>query len=153
MKKRRIQWISGIYVVLVLLLILFRPVLLIFPVADKPYIPLGNILIWVGYICLALFFFISSKGLNPPGHPLLNGIRKAFLFTILLAFLWAPVLFLLSGNFAGNFQSQDAFRGGPKASRVYWILNYALVLLPISLWVIQRIFMFFQGKAKPPENT
>lgn len=153
MKKSRIQWISGMYVVLVLILILFRPDLLVFPVTDKPYIPLGNILIWVGYICLALFFFISSKGLNPPRYPLLNGIRKAFLFTITLAFLWAPVLYLLSGNFAGNFQAQEAFRGGPKASRVYWILNYALVLLPITLWVIQGIFMFLKGKAKPPATT
>ncbi|MDM9632199.1 hypothetical protein [Robiginitalea aurantiaca] len=90
---------------------------------------------------------MSSKGLAHPEHPLLLVLRKLFLFTLLLSLLWGPVMFLLSGNFAGNFENKEAFRGSQRASKVYWTLNYALALLPVGLWFLQAVFTFFWRKA------
>lgn len=127
-----------IFVTVVLLMITGSPILLA-PVIREPYVPLGNLLTWLGFISLPILLLKSFKGLNQPTRKLDKVIRKGLLVILIMALLWGLIGYALAGNWANNFGNQEAFRGSYKASRWFWTYNYFLIIGPFLLLLVYVI--------------
>jgi hypothetical protein len=63
---------------------------------------------------------------------------------IVLAVLWLLIGYLLAGNINFNFKPTDTFQGSPKASAVFWNINYIIVAAPIILASIYNLIRFIE---------
>ncbi len=108
-------------------------------------IPMGNILIWFGFMALQLATYISNKGFKTSNSGLGKWIRLTMIGFIVLSILWFAIAYILSGNTSFNFSSSTTtYLGSPKASILYWYIIYALVIAPIVLTLVYNILRFFE---------
>lgn len=131
--------VAGSYLLLFLTLLMVNPELFVYPLLEKPFVPLGNALFWVALIAFPIFLEAASSGFGK-AYPWWYGkVRIGFKAALALAVLWWPVSYGLSGNFANNFSPSDTFVGGEVASRIFWGYSYAVVLVPLTLWLVRMV--------------
>ena len=94
-------------------------------------IPLGNLITWAGMIALPLAVYWGSNSLrNPQGRwPLILSILLKI--ALVMALLWVPISFFLSGNFNFSFSNRPEFRGGQTAMKMFWAYSYGVAVLSI----------------------
>lgn len=109
-------------------------------------IPVGNIIIWIGFIALQLGAYSLKKGFKGSSSVLGEILRFLMLGLIVIAFLWFGIALLLSGNFGFNFSSSaSGYTGSPNASILYWNIIYFLVIAPIILLIAYTLLRYFEG--------
>ena len=110
-------------------------------------IPMGNILIWFGFMALQLATYTSNKGFKKSKTYIGKWIRFVMIGLIIISVLWFGIAYILSGNTSFNFSSSaTTYLGSPKASILYWYIIYALVIAPITLTLIYNVLRFFELK-------
>jgi hypothetical protein len=138
MKKYRFGALL-IFCVVLLFFVVF-PDYLLLGLIENPYLPLGTILTWIGFISWTTFFYFSSLALfqNPSNSA--KRIKRIFQFLLLLSLLWIFIGYGLANNWAMSFSgSISDFRGSYKASLVYWGFDYFLFFAPILVFFIYLI--------------
>ena len=142
MTKKTILSILFITLSIVIILFLTGSTILTKSILD---IPLGNILIWFGFITLQLATYILNKGFKRNKTGLGKLIRGLMICLIVISVLWFGIAYILSGNTSFNFSSgATSYLGSPKASILYWNIIYVLVIGPIALMLIYNILRFLE---------
>ncbi|MDG1572777.1 hypothetical protein OZ410_10660 [Robiginitalea sp. M366] len=147
----KLKWatlaISGILLMLFLLMLLLRPGIFIHALVEEPFIPLGNLLFWLAFIAFPIFLDAASFSFRQPAAAWDKWIAKGFRIAVVLAVLWWPVSYGLSGNFANTFSPGPSFVGSERAAGIFWAYSYAMVLLPVALWLL-RMLLALLGKPR-----
>lgn len=132
MKKRKtLLTVSLIILVVTIILLITGSPILTAPISLEPPLPAGTLITWAGMISLPLSIYLGF-------HPFRAGERFlafALQLFIILAVLWAPLAYLLAGNFSFSFTEKAGFRGGQTAMRLFWYFNYALTAVPVLLFL------------------
>ncbi len=98
--------------------------LLVKPITYDPFIPLGTIISWFGLISLELLLLVLTNNVLEKAG-LFNKLLGLMAVTLLvLAVLWAPVSYVLSGNFAFNFSEPNPLGDHLLASKIFWYFTY-----------------------------
>ncbi len=102
-------------------------------------IPLGTFITWAGMISLPMSIYWGIKEFRKPTSKL-NTFLSMFLKTvIIMAVLWVPISYLLSGNLSFSFSEKESFQGGQAAMKWFWRLSYGIgiggVLTVITYWI------------------
>jgi hypothetical protein len=129
--------ISLLVIIVVSTLLVSSSSVLVIGLGSDPYIPLGNILTWIGMIAFPISIYSG----------IFYKILKLLLFiAILLTVFWGVVSFYLADNWSANFGSQEGFRGSTRAANYFWNYNYLVVGLPlillITFWISRIIAVF-----------
>ena len=122
----------------VIALLLSGSNLLSYTIGSYITLPLGNLITWVGMLSLPLSIYWGIKpyiNLNFKPHKYVN---KSLKIAISLGFLWAPLAYVLAGNWTFTFKDKQEFQGSMEAMEWFWRLNGGTVLFPILI-----LFCFF----------
>lgn len=134
-----------ILIVVVLLLATASPVLVI-ELSSDPYIPLGNIITWIGLVAFPIAIYSGIYFIRKPKSVFLKLLKILLLIDIVLAALWFLVSFYLADNWSASFEGNEEFRGGIRASYYFWNYTYLVVGLPLLLlityWIYRIIDIF-----------
>ena len=152
MNKRNIWFYTSVTMLTVsAALLITGSTLLVLPISNEPYIPLGTFITWFGIIALPSAIYWGNQNLRmpPSAFRYLSLVLKIILF---LALLWAPICYLLAGNWSFSFSNKETFQGGQAAMRWFWRFSYGIVVVPIVLWVIHLIMSHFLLKEKVGEQ-
>lgn len=138
-------YISFISIILVILLFVVFPESLLFPIIDEPFVPLGTLVSWLGFISWSSFFLFLIISFHKPNK------ASLFVYSIklfrALSFLWIFIVYALANNWSASFSGNAiSFRGSDEASQVFWVINYALIAAPVLLYLILMISRFFKTK-------
>lgn len=106
---------------------------------EKPLIPLGTLVTWLGFVGLSSGIFWGIGFLHSPGTRIDGLFSFSFKVLIMLAILWPILGYILAGNWGMNFSNQTGFRGTYQASRIFWGMSYSLGILPVVLLVSSMI--------------
>ena len=140
MKKNWIQGlISGSILVVLLAILLLRPSVLVSPILEDPYIPMGNLIFSVAFIAFPVFLDMASRGFSLPYSGMKKNILTAFKVAVIFAVLWWPISYMLAGNFSNSFRNQAEFVGSAEAGRWFWGYSYFIVFFPIGLWFLRAV--------------
>ena len=121
--------------------------ILVKPLWYNPYIPLGTLITWLGLISLELLLYVVTN-ITISKTGLLNIIiRYSVLILLILAILWAPIAYALSGNFAFDFSNSSQLVG-LEASRVFWYFSYFLGSAAIFFFFILSFLLIFRPLQK-----
>jgi hypothetical protein len=116
--------------------------LLVYPLIEGPYVPLGNVLTWLMFIAfpLAILQLGPPKG---PGRKIQDKIwtimRGALILNLILAFSWLPLSRIVSGNWS------TSFRGGSDAAEYWWAFTYGLPILSLVMGTLLLIWRGYAG--------
>lgn len=136
MKAKSITYLSSIILVSCLFLIVTGSPILTRPIFKESAFPSGTLISWTGLIALTSTIYFAFKTIHLSGSSNHKIFRFVFGSTIIFAFLWGLIGFLLAKNWAFTFQNHDEFRGSIEASRYFWIYTASIVSLPILLFLI-----------------
>lgn len=131
-------WIALILSVIVIILLASGSNLLSYTIGSGNKLPLGNLITWAGIFSLPLSVYWGIKpyiNLKFKPHKYLNRSLK---IAISLGFLWAPLAYVLAGNWTFTFKDKQEFQGSMEAMDWFWKLNYTTALLPLLI-----LFCFF----------
>lgn len=138
-------FISGVAVFAIAAIFLVFPDALLYTLLEDPYLPMGTILTWIGFIAFTSFFCFLYLSLQKNDSKLFKLFKSFFQLLRALAFLWIFIGFAFSNNWSMTFSgSITEFRGSPEASVYYWGFNYFMIGAPILLFVIFIILRFFK---------
>lgn len=143
--RKTLLYISIIIFLISTTLLVTGSSLLTRPLGGNDGIPLGNITTWLGIISIPILILFSHKSFYNSDTTFLSfsNVLKAL---ILLSVFWLPICYLLAGNFNFSFTEKAEFQGGQLASRIFWYFTYFIVVAPIVLFLIQRVFAFTNAK-------
>lgn len=110
--------------------------LLLIPLVEAPYLPLGNIITWVGITALPLSIYFGIGKIRKPHTKTETFYNRVLKIIIALAVAWGFVAYGLAGNFATTFKNQPGFVGSSRAAEYYWYYNYLVVLAPLVFLLI-----------------
>ena len=121
--------------------------ILVKPLWYNPYIPFGTLITWFGLISLELLLYVVTN-ITISKTGLLNIIiRYSVLLLLILAILWVPIAYALSGNFAFNFSGSSELVG-IEASKVFWYFSYILGGGAIFFFFVLALLLFFRPISK-----
>ncbi len=147
MRKQKLWFFGSLIVLLtVIVLLLTASNLLTFSLSDDPYIPLGTFITWAGIIAFPLTIYWGMDNWRKPvgrAERILSSLLK---FQIVLATLWLPICFALSGNMAFTFVEKENFQGGQSAMRLFWYFNYFMGVAPLFLLLAYWFKWFFSRR-------
>ena len=113
--------------------------LLMIVLNDELGLPLGTISTWLAFIALSLSIYFSHDKLRKP----INFFDKLLAFqlklSIWVSISWPLISFSLAGNLNFSFSPKDTFQGGQLAMKIFWIINYSLVIIPILVLLSHHI--------------
>lgn len=132
MKQRKTWLIISIIVTLIsFYLLVSGSRLLTVLLIDKPQLPLGTISTWFGFIGLSSSIYLGVKNLRSPQNWMEKLLSQQLKASLTLSVLWILISFILAGNLTFSFSESTTFQGGQSAMKIFWILNYAIVIIPI----------------------
>jgi len=147
MNKRKIYFITSLLIVLIALTLLATgSKILLIPVLTEPPFPLGNLITWAGFIALPSTILFSSESIFKPFNPSGFVIHKALKVLVVVGFGWGIIAYFLSGNWTNTFGKSDGFQGSVQASQIFWMFNYLLAVLPISMLILSAAINWFRKK-------
>lgn len=147
MNKRTI-WFYGSLVILSVTmgLLLTGSPLLTRALDSNDTIPLGTFITWAGMISLPMAIYWGIRELRRPLSKL-NRVLSLFLKIILvLAILWVPISYLLSGNISFSFSEKDEFQGGQLAMRLFWAFSYGIPIGSVSLLILYWLSLLIRKR-------
>lgn len=97
---------------------------------EKIQLPLGTISTWLGFIGLSLSIYFGVKSIRSPKNWWEKLLSQQLKFSLLLSVFWVLISYFLAGNLNFTFSESKTFQGGQSAMKIFWILNYALVIIP-----------------------
>ena len=148
MGNRKIWFYSSLTVlVITAVLLISGSSILIRPLSNDPYIPMGTPITWLGIISLPLSIYLGNKKFRNPSNSKSKFLSSFLKICLVLAILWAPVCYLLAGNFSNTFTEKEEFQGGQLAMQWFWRFTYGIVIAPILIFIISLSFALF-GKSK-----
>lgn len=147
MHNRKIWFYSSLIVMLltVILLITGSPLLNI-TLDDDDAVPLGTFITWFGIISLPLSINWGIIELRNPKTYFTRYLAILLRIMLVIAVLWMPICYFLSGNLSFSFNEKDTFQGGQLAMRWFWRFSYGLALAPILLLIIYWISLLMNRK-------
>lgn len=109
-----------ILLVAIFLLATASPIL-IKPLLEEPYFPIGTLTTWLGFIALptAIYFGISSTT-----QKWIKAILKVI---IVISVFWGFIAYAIAGNWNYAFEGQSTLIGSIEDSEVFWNFNYYLI--------------------------
>ena len=146
MKDRIYFFLTLLQVLVTALLLISGSKLLLLPLQESPYIPLGTFITWAGIAALPLSIYWGIPSIRSSEK--LKTYRYVLIALILLGLSWGLIAYALAGNWAYTFQNQEAFRGSSRASVYYWYFNYFMVIAPIFFLFTYKIHQFIIQKNK-----
>lgn len=123
--------------------------LLLIPLVEEPYLPLGNIITWIGIIALPFSIYFGIGKIRNPQTKTTKVYNRILKLIIALAVAWGFVAYGLAGNFATTFKNQPEFVGSSRAAESYWYYNYLVVLAPLVFLLVyglHRLILSFLKK-------
>lgn len=121
--------------------------ILVQPIFSNFDLPWGNYITWIGFIALPFSLLFGFESLRKPSNPSSRVLNKLLRLNILLALLWIPISYLLSGNLKNIFKDTGSFQGSLLASEIFWIYCGILVVLPLliytSSWILTLLKRFY----------
>ena len=149
MGNRKIWFYSSLTVlVITAVLLISGSSILIRPLSSDPYIPLGTPITWLGIISLPLSIYLGNKKFRNPSNSKSKFLSDFLKICLFLAILWAPVCYLLAGNFSNTFTEKEEFQGGQLAMQWFWRFTYGIVIAPFLIFIISLIFALFGTSKK-----
>lgn len=110
-------------------------------------IPFGNILLWLGFISLHLFFYKLNNKYQTSELKIGKGLHFLAKFLLGVAIFWLVIAYILAGNIELNFSgTSPTFFGSARASVVHWNIIYLLTLSPFILSILYTIIRFIETK-------
>lgn len=138
-------YLAGITVFVIALLFLAFPDTLLYTLLEDPYLPIGTIYTWIGFIAFTSFFCFLYLSLQRTNYRLSKIFKSLFQSLRVLSFLWIFIGFFFSNNWSMSFSgSISEFRGSAEASVYYWGFNYFMLGAPVLLFLIFIILRFFK---------
>ncbi|MCT4623714.1 MAG: hypothetical protein N4A46_08835 [Schleiferiaceae bacterium] len=130
--------ITLILSVSILVLFASGSALLVTPIFGNETLPLGNLLVWLGFISISTLFYCLDKEIYSGQTKVHGRYKMVFQVLIGLSLIWGFIAYGLSGNTQFNFINEPKI--GPfLASNIYWILIYIMVLSPILTFIIYKL--------------
>lgn len=141
--NNRKTWFFGslITLITILALLVTGSSILVEPLCSDPYIPMGTPATWIGMISFPLAIYFGIEKIRNPANSLdvyLSGFLRV---TLVLSLLWAPICYLLAGNFSYSFTEKAEFQGGQLAMRWFWRFSYGIVILPLVILAVHWVFL------------
>ena len=106
-------------------------------------IPLGTFITWAGIISLPLTIYLGVKEFRKPSRTFNKYLANILKFMLVLAILWVPICYLLSGNISFSFSEKETFQGGQLAMKWFWGISYGIALGPILLLIVYWLSILF----------
>ncbi len=113
--------------------------IIFYPLIDDPALPVGNLIAAIAIICFVSLGHISIDALFLPKNKkqrMLHIVSKGCIF---LSLLWLPMVYLLSGDFAANFEQSTAFRGSNQAGVMFRNMNIGFFIFVVLFWISAAI--------------
>ena len=149
MKKRKIGFIVSLIIfVLSLYLLVTGSSVLMISLSESSNIPLGTFTTWLGMIALPFLFYFTMKRLREPESKTDRVFALLLKILIILAVLWIPISYLLSGNMSNTFTEKAEFQGGQLAMKIFWFNSYFTVAAPIVLAMFLGVYSLFRKRSK-----
>lgn len=111
-------------------------------------LPYGTIITWLGLVGLSLSVYLGIEKLRNPKKWLTKILSIQLRITLILALFWIVISAILAGNLSFSFSQTDSFQGGQLAMKIFWVINYALVIIPILVFVSFHILKSLKIKNK-----
>ncbi len=147
MNTRKVKFFSACTAMLIILILLVTTSpLLTVSLNTTNTIPLGTFITWLGMICLPLSIYWGIKELRKPSTKLYTYLAYILKTLVVLAMLWVPICYLLSGNLSFTFTEKDTFQGGQLAMKWFWRFSYSIAIGSILVLLIYWISLFFKKK-------
>ena len=108
------------------------------------HIPLGTFITWAGMIALPYSILFAIDWKKPTQSNFLKLLYRLLQLTIILAILWVPISYLLSGNLSFSFSEKSTFQGGQKAMKLFWTNSYVIVASPLLIFCLAQLLLYFQ---------
>ena len=138
--------ISLLVIIAVSTLLVSSSSVLVIELSSDPYIPLGNILTWIGMIAFPISIYSGISSFRKPTSLFFQILKILLVIAIVLAVFWGLVSLYLADNWSANFGSREGFRGSTRAANYFWNYNYLVVGLPlillITFWISRIIAVF-----------
>lgn len=138
-KRKLFFWLSLLVFLGSLYLLITGSTLLNYALDDNDSFPLGTLITWAGMISLPLCILLGVKKLRKPSTGFYRFLSLMLKLSLLLGILWAPVCYLLAGNWNYSFSEKEAFQGGQTAMRIFWRYSAAIPILALLSWFIHRM--------------
>ncbi|MEE4246510.1 MAG: hypothetical protein V2I33_13960 [Kangiellaceae bacterium] len=117
-------------------LLVGAPNLLTIRLSESINLPVGTITTWLGLIALPSMFLLGIDKVYNATTTLYLIWKRALSVLILFSVMWLPISFMLAGNLAFTFSNVGSFQGGQTAMKIFWLMNYLLVTLPLILSIV-----------------
>lgn len=144
MNKRRTWFYISLAIMLFTIVLLVTGSSILTIALDKhDSIPLGTFITWAGIISLPLTIYWGIKEFRKPTRPFYKYLAVALKSIMILAVLWVPISYLLSGNISFSFAEKDTFQGGQLAMKWFWGISYGMALGPILLLIVYWLSLLF----------
>jgi len=152
-KKKTIQrnrfalFLLSLFVLMVsAALLISGSAVLTYPLSESLGLPWGTIITWLGMIALPAAIYFGLRRIFTSSSNLDRAMHVSLRVFMLLAVLWLPLSFLLSGNLSFSFANKPGFQGGQLAMRIFWYYNIFVVAGPLALLLVYGILRLFSGK-------
>ena len=124
--------------------------ILILPVFEGSDIPGGTVIAWLGLITLPLSILVGVRYIRKPISVVYRFYKRAFFIYTMLGLCWGLFAYLLSGNWAFTFSSEQAFKGSDAAFNMFLAYTVFTVILSLFTFVIFLIHhLIIKLKKKP----
>ena len=147
MRRKKIWFYISLFLVLsTLFLLITGSSMLTIPLDKNNAVPSGTFITWIGIISLPLTIYWGVKELRHPSTLFNKFLALMLVVMIILAVLWVPICYLLSGNISFSFSEKDSFQGGQLAMRWFWRFSYSVALGPILLLIAYWISLLWRKR-------
>lgn len=144
MNKVRILFFGFLVLFLVMLyLLLTGSKWLTYSLNEANDLPLGTFITWAGMISFPLCIYWGVKPLRQPVHNFHKWLSWILKVVIVLALLWVPVSYGLSGTMSFNFSEKETFQGGQLAMQWFWRFSYGIPLGSLLVFLGYALSLLF----------
>lgn len=147
MKNRKIWLFASLIIALISsFLLISGNALLTKSIWNNVYFPFGTLTTWLGFIGLSFSVYCGIKELRKPTNFFTKLLSYQLKVALVLSFLWIFISYVLAGNFSFTFTETNTFQGGQLAMKIFWILCYTLVIIPILVFFSYHILKTLRPK-------
>lgn len=141
--RKKLLFITISITLIATFLLISSPTVLLYNLASSYNFPAGTLITWFGFMGLSLSVYLSVANLRNPKNRFNKLLSYQIKTTIVIAALWVLISYLLAGNLSFTFTDKVEFQGGQLAMKIFWTINYALVIIPILVllcyWILNKI--------------
>ncbi len=122
---------------------------LVYPLMNNPFVPIGTLLTWLGFVALPATVWFSTSSLYVP-RTLHGKVFSAVFKVLILAGLgWGVAGFYLADNWSYNFSSlSEGFRGSPEAAVYFRAVSYGLAGSTVVALVFYLLISLVQRRVR-----